>query len=105
LRLIKITHIGYQRNVKQRNIDLLALILSLLVNNNANAAELGEGHSMPTSNLGDRMADLKFQTVPTELSSNHNSEFDFSLVDNKTGNNMVHVTCLLEIMKDDKTLH
>ena len=83
---------------------LLSLILWPLVNNYANAAELGDGHNMPTSNLGDRMADLKFQTVPTDLSSNHNSEFDFSLVDNKTGNNIVHVTYLLEIMKDDKRL-
>ena len=47
---------------------------------------------------------MKIETSPTQLASNHNSEFDFGLFDNKTGNNIVHVTYLVEIMKDDKRL-
>ena len=78
--------------------------LLLSINDFANAAELGDGHNMPSSNLGDRNAALTFKTVPRQLWSNHNSEFDFALVDNKTGNNFVHVTYLVEIMKDDKRL-
>ena len=68
------------------------------------AAEMGDGHNMPAAKLGDRKAVLVFNTEPSQLQAGKNIDFNFKLTDNKTGNNIAHVTYLFTVMKDGKRL-
>jgi hypothetical protein len=65
----------------------------------ASAAEMGDGHNMPTASLGDREATLMFNIGPSPVIAGMNVDFDFKLMDNKTGNNISHVTYLVVITR------
>ena len=63
----------------------------------ASAAEMGDGHNMPTASLDDRQAALMFNIDPSPVIAEKNVDFDIKLMDNKTGNNISHVTYLVTI--------
>lgn len=63
-------------------------------------AELGDGHNMPMVTLGDRNAVLDFNT--TQLPATNNVQLDFTLMDNKTGNNIQHTTYLVTISNESQ---
>jgi hypothetical protein len=65
-------------------------------------AELGDGHNMPMVTIGDRNAMLEFRA--TQIPTNHNVNLDFTLVDNKTGNNIQHTTYLVIISEANQKL-
>jgi len=65
-------------------------------------AELGDGHNMPMVSLGDRNAMLNFNS--TQLPSTNNVQLDFTLMDNKTGNNIQHTTYLVTISNESQRL-
>jgi hypothetical protein len=67
-------------------------------------AQMGHGHNLPSANLGDREASLIFTTEPSQLTSGNNVGFNFNLKDNKTGNNIPHVTYLVTLKKDEQRL-
>jgi hypothetical protein len=99
----------YFRFLKISICLLLSPILIFMVCYCANptsvlAAEMGDGHNMPAAKLGDRKAVLVFNTGPSTLEVGKNIDFNFRLTDNKTGNNIVHVTYLFTVKKDGKRL-
>jgi hypothetical protein len=63
-------------------------------------AELGDGHNMPMVNLGDRNAMLDFNS--TQLPATNNVQLEFTLMDNKTGNNIQHTTYLVTIFNESQ---
>ena len=63
------------------------------------AAVMGDGHNMPTASLDNREAALMFTTDPSPVIVGKNVDFDIKLMDNKTGNNISHVTYLVTITK------
>jgi len=67
-------------------------------------AQMGHGHNLPSANLGDREALLIFTTEPSQLISGKNVGFSFNLKDNKTGNNILHVTYLVTLMREGQRL-
>src|SRR6266540_1388384 len=70
------------------------------------AAEMGEGYNMLAAKLGDRKAVIVFDTEPSQLAAGKNIDFNFKLTDNKTGNNIPHVTYLVSVIKEGtETLH
>ena len=67
-------------------------------------AQMGRDHNMPSANLGDRKALLIFKSEPSQLISGKNVGFNFNLKDNDTGNNILHVTYLVTLMKERQRL-
>jgi len=65
-------------------------------------AELGDGHNMPMVSLGNRNAMLDFNS--TQLQATKNVQLDFTLMDNKTGNNIQHTTYLVTIYNESQRL-
>ena len=65
----------------------------------ASAAEMGDGHNMPMASLDNRQAALMFNIDPSPVIAEKNVDFDIKLMDNKTGNNISHVTYLVTITK------
>jgi len=65
---------------------------------------MGDGHNMPSANLGDRKTVLAFHTEPAQPLAGKNIALGFKLTDNKTGNNIQHVTYLVTVKKDEKRL-
>lgn len=87
-------------------IMILSLI-TVLINLsylNVSFAQMGDGHNMPAASLDDRKAVLIFTTEPSQLIAGKNAGFNLNLKDNKTGNNILHVTYLVTVMKDDERL-
>jgi hypothetical protein len=68
------------------------------------AAQMGRDHNMPSANLGDRKALLIFKSEPSQLISGKNVGFNFNLKNNDTGNNILHVTYLVTLMKEGQRL-
>jgi len=59
----------------------------------ASAAEMGDGHNMPTASLDNRQAALMFNIDPSPVIAEKNVDFDIKLnMDNKTVNNISHTT-------------
>ena len=58
----------------------------------ASAAEMGDGHNMPTASLDNREAALMINIDPSPVIAEKNVDFDIKLMDNKTGNNISHMT-------------
>jgi hypothetical protein len=90
-------------------LGLLTILSTIALLNYASymtdsAAQMGHGHNLPSASLGDREALLIFTTEPSELKSGKNVGFNFNLKDNKTGNNILHVTYLVTIMKEGQRL-
>jgi hypothetical protein len=84
---------------------LTAIICTSYVNYSSNqtfGAELGDGHNMPMVSLGDRNAMLAFKA--TQIPTNKNVNLDFTLLDNKTGNNIQHTTYLVTISSANQRL-
>lgn len=54
---------------------------------------------MPTASLDNRQAALMFNIDPSPVIAEKNVDFDIKLMDNKTGNNISHVTYLVTITK------
>ena len=65
-------------------------------------AELGDGHNMPMVTIGDRNAMLAFKSA--QVPTNNNVNLDFTLLDNKTGNNIQHTTFLVTISNSNQRL-
>ncbi|HEY7757409.1 MAG TPA: hypothetical protein VIA08_04180 [Nitrososphaeraceae archaeon] len=65
-------------------------------------SELGDGHNMPMVSLGERSAMLDFKS--TQLPATNNVQLNFSLIDNKTGNNIQHTTYLVTISNENQRL-
>ena len=65
-------------------------------------AELGDGHNMPMVTIGDRNAMLAL--TATQVPTNNNVNLDFTLLDNKTGNNIQHTTYLVTISNANQRL-
>jgi hypothetical protein len=87
-------------------IMILSLI-TILINLsylNVSFAQMGDGHNMPAASLDDRKAVLIFTTEPSQLIAGKDVDLHFNLTDNKTGNNILHVTYLVTVMKDDERL-
>ena len=84
---------------------LIAIICLTYFNYSSNqtfGAELGDGHNMPMVTIGDRNAMLAF--TATQLPTNKNVNLDFTLLDNKTGNNIQHTTYLVTISNANQRL-
>ena len=63
-------------------------------------AEMGDGHNMPTASLDNREAALMFNIDPSPVIAEKNVDFGIKLMmDNKTGNNISHMTYLVTITK------
>ena len=74
----------------------------LVSNTQIISAELGDGHNMPMVSLGDRTAILDFSS--TQLPTTNNVQLDFTLIDNKTGNNTQHTTYLVAVFNESQRL-
>lgn len=84
-------------------LSAVALISFILVSNTQIfGAELGDGHNMPMVSLGDRNAMLDFSS--TQLPATNNVQLDFTLIDNKTGNNIQHTTYLVTVFNESQRL-
>jgi hypothetical protein len=84
---------------------LTAIICTSYVNYSSNqtfGAELGDGHNMPMVTIGDRNAMLAFNAA--QVPTNKNVNFYFTLLDNKTGNNIQHTTYLVTISNANQRL-
>lgn len=68
------------------------------------AQQLGDGHNMPTSSIGDRQIMFNFTTEPIELKTGSQISFDFALKDSKTGENVPHTTYLTSILNNETRL-
>lgn len=68
------------------------------------AQQLGDGHNMPTSSIGDRQVMFHFTTEPSEPKVGSQIFFDYTLSDNKTGDNIQHTTYLTSIQKNGTRL-
>jgi hypothetical protein len=90
--------------------SVFVIILSaiVLLNNmsymKVSISQMGRDHNMPSANLGDRKALLIFKSEPSQLISGKNVGFNFNLKDNDTGNNILHVTYLVTLMKEGQRL-
>jgi len=76
--------------------------ISFFLSSNVNifGAELGDGHNMPMVSLGNRNAMLDFNS--TQLPATRSVQLDFTLMDNKTGNNIQHTTYLVTISNESQ---
>jgi len=84
---------------------LIAIICLTYFNYSSNqtfGAELGDGHNMPMVTIGDRNAMLAL--TATQVPTNNNVNLDFTLFDNKTGNNIQHTTYLVTISNANQRL-
>jgi hypothetical protein len=62
--------------------------------------QVGHGHNLPPSIIGDRAISLNFNN-PQINSVTEKNVFNFALVDNKTGNNIPHVTYIISIYNQE----
>jgi hypothetical protein len=60
----------------------------------------GHGHTLPPSIIGDREISLNFNN-PQIISGTEKNVINFALVDNKTGNNIPHVTYIVSIYNQE----
>jgi hypothetical protein len=95
-----------RRNLAPGIISVLTPVIwiSFILGSNTQVfgAELGDGHNMPMVSLGDRSAMLDFKS--TQLPATNNVQLDFTLMDNKTGNNIQHTTYLVTISNENQRL-
>jgi hypothetical protein len=63
----------------------------------------GHGHNLPPSIVGDRELFLNFNN-PKIDSAAGKTVINFALVDNKTGNNISHVTYIVSIYNEEKNM-
>ncbi|HET9808010.1 MAG TPA: hypothetical protein VFP49_13995 [Nitrososphaeraceae archaeon] len=62
--------------------------------------QMGHGHDLPPSIIGDREISLNFNNPHTNSATEKNV-INFALVDNKTGNNIPHVTYIVSIYNQE----
>ena len=62
--------------------------------------QMGHGHNLPPSIIGDREISLNFNNPQTNSATEKNV-ISFALVDNKTGNNIPHVTYIVSIYNQE----
>jgi hypothetical protein len=90
------------------SVFVIILCAIMLLNNisyvKVSIAQMGCDHNMPSANLGDRKALLIFKSEPSQLISGKNVGFNFNLKDNDTGNNILHVTYLVTLMREGQRL-
>lgn len=76
----------------------------LITNDYSNFKEVygqgGHGHNLPPSIIGDREISLNFNN-PQINSATEKNGINFALVDNKTGNNIPHVTYIVSIYNQE----
>ncbi|HEX2408047.1 MAG TPA: hypothetical protein VHJ38_12665 [Nitrososphaeraceae archaeon] len=76
----------------------------LITNDYSNFKEVygqgGHGHNLPPSIIGDREISLKFNNPQINPATEKNG-INFALVDNKTGNNIPHVTYIVSIYNQE----
>jgi hypothetical protein len=83
-------------------VPVILISFILVSNTQIFGAELGDGHNMPMVSLGDRNAMLDFRS--TQLPATNNVQLDFTLIDNKTGNNIQHTTYLVAVFNESQRL-
>ena len=83
-------------------ISVVCISFNSSSSNNVYGAELGDGHNMPMVSLGDRNAMLDFNSA--QLPATKNVQLNFTLIDNKTGNNIQHTTYLVTISNESQRL-
>ena len=77
-------------------ISLLSIWnLDLIVNVFGQTHRGGDGHNLPPSVIGDRDIFLKFENP--EFKATEQGNLNFALMDNKTGNNIPHVTFVISV--------
>src|SRR6476620_12025872 len=90
------------------SVFVIILCAIMLLNNisyvKVSIAQMGRDHNMPSANLGDRKVSLIFKSEPSQLISGKNVGFNFNLKDNDTGNNILHVTYLVTLMREGQRL-
>ena len=98
--------LSVRHNLKFQSFSLFISVIwtSFILSSNLHifGAELGDGHNMPMVSLGDRNAMLDFNS--TQLPATNNVQLDFTLMDNKTGNNIQHTTYLVTISNESQRL-
>jgi hypothetical protein len=76
----------------------------LITNDYSNFKEVygqgGHGHNLPPSIIGDREISLKFNNPQINPATEKNG-INFALIDNKTGNNIPHVTYIVSIYNQE----
>jgi hypothetical protein len=83
-------------------VPVVLISFILVSNTQIFGAELGDGHNMPMVGFGDRKAMLDFSS--TQLPATNNVQLDFTLIDNKTGNNIQHTTYLVVVFNESQRL-
>ena len=61
---------------------------------------MGHGHDLPPSTIGDREIFLNFDDLDLNSVARKNT-INLALIDNKTGNNISHVTFIVSIYNQD----
>jgi hypothetical protein len=82
--------------------SVILISFILIFNTQIFGAELGDGHNMPMVSLGDRTAILDFSSI--QLPATNSVQLDFTLIDNKTGNNILHTTYLVAVFNESQRL-
>jgi len=100
---------SFARTVEGLNFFTISVLIILSLNlsfdyNRASAAQMGDGHNMPTASLDNRQAALMFNIDPSPVIAEKNANFDLKFLDNKTGNNISHVTYLVTITKGEQRI-
>lgn len=102
----KLTHVYHMFMVGFfLSIAFLSLI-SLTIDHNILKESYGQmlhGHNLPSSIVGDRELFLNFNN-PKIDSAAGKAVINFALVDNKTGNNISHVTYIVSIYNEEKNM-
>lgn len=104
----KLTHVYHMYMVGFfLSIAFLSLI-SLTIDHNILKESYGQlmgghGHNLPPSIVGDRELFLNFNN-PKIDSAAGKAVINFALVDNKTGNNISHVTYIVSIYNEEKNM-
>jgi len=102
----KLTHVYHMFMVGFfLSIAFLSLI-SLTIDHNILKESYGQmlhGHNLPSSIVGDRELVLNFNN-PKIDSAAGKAVINFALVDNKTGNNISHVTYIVSIYNEEKNM-
>ena len=94
--------VSTQEFISIKFLGLLTAIIFIIQSNQIFGAELGDGHNMPMVTIGDRNAMLTFKAA--QVPTNNNVNLDFTLLDNKTGNNIQHTTFLVTISNANQRL-
>ena len=104
----KLTHVYHMYMVGFFLSIAFVSLISLTIDHNILKESYGQlmgghGHNLPPSIVGDRELFLNFNN-PKIDSAAGKAVINFALVDNKTGNNISHVTYIVSIYNEEKNM-